>query len=217
MRVIGSALLLAGLGGSGMIAGSALRSWSGDVRAEPGVAPVERVPREAGLSLGGGPGAPVLRVFGDYECPACASFERVAGDSLRALAGRGAIRLVYHHAPLRSHRRGPRAAAIAYCAADAGAGWVAHAALYESAADWGTGSAGEEKLLRVLAPAVTDTAALRACVHGGSAARRVAADREAADALNVREVPAVFLDDRRLRVGSWRGLVRYVTQRTFSP
>lgn len=217
MRLPGSLLLLVALGGGGMLGGAVLRSWSGDVEAEPFASPVGRVAGLAGMGLGPAAGVPVLRVFGDYECPACASLEREAGDTLRALAARGAIRFVYHHAPLRAHRRGPRAAAAAYCATDAGAGWAAHATLYASAPEWGSGADGAERVIRALAPLVGDTAGLRACVRGESAGRRVAADRRAADALGVREVPAVFLDDRRLRVGSWRGLVRYVTANALAP
>ncbi len=211
MRVLGSLLLLAALGGGGMLAGAVLRTWSGDVEAEADASPVGRVAGEAGMGLGPATGVPVLHVFGDYECPACFSLEREAGDSLRALAEKGAIRFVYHHAPLRAHLRGPRAAAAAYCAADAGAGWAAHAALYASAPEWGTGADGEERVIRALAPLVPDPVALRACVRDDLTERRVDADRRAADALGVRAVPAIFLGDHRLRVGSWRGLVRYVS------
>jgi protein-disulfide isomerase len=210
-------LLLGALGGAGMLGGSVLRSRSAGAEAAPTPSPVGRVPPDAGMSLGPGDGAPVLRVFGDYECPACRALEREAGDSLRALAARGAIRFVYHHVPLRAHRRGPRAAAAAYCAADGGAAWAAHHALYARAAEWAVGPDGDGRLLRVLAPLVADTASLRVCMNGDRAERRVSTDRAVAVGLRVHEVPTVFFGDRRLRIGSWQGLVRYVTARARAP
>jgi protein-disulfide isomerase len=208
---------LAAFGGLGLIGGSVLRSRAGGVEEEPLASPVDQVPLEAGMAIGPPLGTPVLRVFGDYECPACRALERAAGDTLRALARRGRIRFVYHHAPLRAHLRGPRAAVAAYCALDAGVVWSAHAALYASAPEWGMGPAGEERLLEALAPVVEDTATLHACITGDAAGRRVTADRSAADALRIREVPTVFFGDRRLRVGSWPGLIRYVTAKVRSP
>jgi protein-disulfide isomerase len=187
------------------------------VEAESVSRPIDAIPWNAGMAAGPAGAVRVLRVFGDYECPACRELERVAGDTLRALAERGAIRFVYHHAPLRGHRRGPAAAAAAYCATDAGAGWEAHAALYDSAPDWGTGPDGEARLIRSLVPAVGDTAGLRDCMKGAATSQRVAADREAAESLGIREVPTVLLGDRRLRIGSWGGLVRYVTEETRAP
>jgi len=208
---------VAAVAGTGLLAGSAARSRFGGIEVA-GRVDAARLPAMAtGIPVGPERGVPILRVFGDYECPACRALEQEAGDTLRALARRGLIRFVYHHAPLRGHRRGPDAAAAAYCAADAGATRSVHRALYESAPHWGNGPDGEDRLLAVVAAAAADTAGLRECMRSERTAKRVAADRAAADALGIAAVPMVLLGDQLLEVGSWRALVRFVTARALSP
>lgn len=191
----------------GMVAGKTARSRisgvdiSGRVEAAAGAA-------AGGMAVGPGTGVPVLRVFGDYECPACAALERQAGDTLRALARRGHIRFVYHHSPLRMHVRGKAAARAAYCAPGPKR-WIIHAELYDSAPFWRTGGDTVEQMLSVLAP-VADTGLIRACLGSDTVHRRVAADRALADGLGVIEVPTIFWGDRRLRVRTWSALVRFV-------
>lgn len=41
-------------------------------------------------------GAPVVELYADYQCPACASFEKAFGAQLTQLAGSGDIQLQYH-------------------------------------------------------------------------------------------------------------------------
>ncbi|NNG20382.1 thioredoxin domain-containing protein [Naumannella sp. ID2617S] len=41
-------------------------------------------------------GAPVVTLYADYQCPACASFEKAYGQQLEGLASSGDIQLEYH-------------------------------------------------------------------------------------------------------------------------
>lgn len=221
--VVRRMVTLAALAAAGLLAGALARARFGGVKLA-GTADIGTATAAApGMAVGPENGTVELRIFGDYECPACRGLERAAGDSLRALARNGRIRFVYHHAPLRGHRRGPRAAAVAYCAHDAGVTWPVHRALYESAPAWGSGPDGDRHLIDVAAAAadresaVADTAWLRECASGDRGTGRVAADRAAADALGIHSVPAIFLGDQRLRVASWSALVRFVTAQARSP
>ena len=42
------------------------------------------------------PDAPVVDVYSDFQCPACAAFEEALGGTITGLAQEGRIRLVYH-------------------------------------------------------------------------------------------------------------------------
>lgn len=69
-------------------------------------------------------GAPVVDVYEDFQCPACASFEAALGDTMTGLAQDGKIKLVYHiknflDDNLRNDSS-TRAANGVFCAADAG-------------------------------------------------------------------------------------------------
>ncbi len=186
--------LLALLGGSAL-AGLAWRSRAGDVRSEP--LPIGFVIEpEPALTLGP-PDAPVVRVFGDYACPACRTFDRVAGDALRALARDGRIRLAYYHLPLGNTRSARLAAAAVVCAAaaDMERGWTAHIARYRNPGPH------------------TPAPAEAPCTAADEALRQVARERAQAHAAGVRSVPAIFLGQDRLHAGSFEALVQFLTTR----
>lgn len=44
----------------------------------------------------GKPGAPVVALYADYQCPACSSFEKAYGPVLEEMANAGDIQLEYH-------------------------------------------------------------------------------------------------------------------------
>ena len=68
-------------------------------------------------------GAPLVIVYGDYECPFCAAAE----VQLRARE----VRVVFRHFPIRSsHPRAPAAAHAAEAAAEQGAFWEMHDSLF---------------------------------------------------------------------------------------
>ena len=68
-------------------------------------------------------GAPLVIVYGDYECPFCAAAE------VRLHARE--VRVVFRHFPIRSsHPRAPAAAHAAEAAADQGAFWEMHDLLF---------------------------------------------------------------------------------------
>ncbi|MFC7492499.1 MULTISPECIES: DsbA family protein [unclassified Knoellia] len=72
------------------------------------------------------PGAPTLEIYEDFQCPACAQFERVMGATVAELAEQGKIRLVYHFKTIIDANTGTTHSLTmgnaAMCAAEAGAG-----------------------------------------------------------------------------------------------
>jgi len=204
--------------GTGWSAGVLVRSH-GQVREVP-VPELAGAGREgAGMRLArpGGVGVPLVRIFGDYECPACQALERLTGDSLRVLARAGRIRLIYHHAPLRTHRRAEAAAETAYCALDAGAGWPVHSALYGTAAEWSRSAEPDRSLVEVAVRMGADADVMIDCMHMGRAADRVRRDRDLAVRLHVQAVPTVFIDAARIEFRSFGALLRHVSRRAEGP
>jgi protein-disulfide isomerase len=68
--------------------------------------------------------APLVDVYVDYQCPACASFEAVVGSTFTGLAEEGKIKLVYHVKNFLDDNlqndSSTRAGNAAFCASDAG-------------------------------------------------------------------------------------------------
>ncbi|EAP99268.1 putative membrane protein [Janibacter sp. HTCC2649] len=69
-------------------------------------------------------GAPTLDVYEDFQCPACAQFERIMGSTVTDLAAQGKIKLVYHLKTIIDGNTGTTHSLTmgnaAMCAADAG-------------------------------------------------------------------------------------------------
>jgi len=198
---------------AGMLASTVVRSLTAVSTREVAIEPRLSL-RQGGARVGGD--GPVLRVFGDYECGACRELERVAGDSLRALARYGRMTFVYHHAPLRAHRRGPLAAAAAYCAGTFGSPWAAHRAFYQRVPLWNTGDNPLGRLAAAAAHGGADPARLRSCLEARATVAHVERDRVLADELGIDAVPTVFLDEERIMFRSYRALLRYVTRRALA-
>jgi protein-disulfide isomerase len=68
--------------------------------------------------------APVVDLYLDYQCPACASFESILGSTFSSLAEEGKIKLVYHVKNFLDDNlqndSSTRAGNAAFCASDAG-------------------------------------------------------------------------------------------------
>jgi protein-disulfide isomerase len=207
-------LLLVAAAGAGWLGGQAFRARTAVKERPLSLVPDSTLAAGAGIRFAGPvrPGQPVLRIFGDYECPACQSLDRLAGDSLRALARAGVLAVIYHHAPLRSHRRGPLAAAAAYCGARFGAGPAAHRVLQQTVSEWSRSTDPLPALARVLTGAGVREDSVTACMRDGRTDALVEADRRLGGAFGVNSVPTVVLHDARLEFGSVRALLRHITR-----
>ncbi|XVX21851.1 DsbA family protein [Actinomycetota bacterium] len=68
--------------------------------------------------------APTLDIYEDFQCPACAQAEQLVGPTVKKLAADGKIKLNYHVMNFLDRNLGndssTRAAAAAFCSADAG-------------------------------------------------------------------------------------------------
>ena len=130
-------------------------------------------------------GAPLVIVYGDYECPFCAALE----ERLRGLA----VRVAFRHFPVKgSHPRAFAAACAAEGAAEQDAFWPMHDALF---ADQGR---LEDPHLWARAERLgLDVARFDADRRGEAAAARVAAQFRGGVRAGVPTTPTLFLDGER--------------------
>lgn len=208
--------------GAGWLIGTALRARTAVRGIAIGTVDMSAFPA-AGMMMGrGGTGAvPAIHLFGDYECGACRELEQTIGDSLRSLADAGRIQLIYHHAPLRTHIRGPLAARVVYCAEEQGMGWAVHRMLYRTASRWAAAPLAPDSNFSASALLVADAVGagadgfgLRKCIDSGTADAAVEQDRALADHLNIHAVPTVLLNQAKLEFRSYHALIRYITRHT---
>lgn len=79
-------------------------------------------------------GVPVLDVFEDFQCPACAKLEAELGETIKQLEADGKVKVVYHIKNFLDDNLGndssTRAANAAFCADDAGQFQAYHDAVY---------------------------------------------------------------------------------------
>lgn len=223
LRVFWQCLGAAAVFGASALGGSVWRSSSGAIRAEP-LGSAIAFSASDGVLHRGRPGAPLVHVFGDYECPACRAFEAGAGKVLRDLADAGRIQLVLHDATLAPHQWGAAAVAAVHCVARRGAGWAAHDALYRRASEWKQADDPPAMIAAIVlgatgVPGGPDPGAtsLQDCMEDASTLRALRAARERAKLAGIHEVPTVIAGGQRLRFTSHRGLVGHITARVATP
>ncbi len=164
----------------------------------------------AALTAGGSGSPHRLTIWSDYECAACALLERESGGPLRELAARGGLRVDVRPFALTGHRRAPRAAAAAICAARQGRGWEMHDALTQSVATWSGGPPSAPWFAHLADSLGLDGSALLACADDPETAALLSADLALGRSLGLTSVPAVFLDGRLVRYRTPAALVRRV-------
>jgi protein-disulfide isomerase len=220
LRVFAEGVAVAAVFLGSVLAGSAWRASTGAVTQEPfdGWSDLDQSP----VSLTRGmPGAPVVHVFSDYECIACAAFEREVGPALRQLADAGRLRIVIHDAPLAAHQLGAVAAAAMHCAAGFGDAWAMHGALYTRANEWKLSRTPSRVIAAIISESAGNsgpsTSELETCMVDEGTQLVIGMGRRRARELGIDEVPAVIADGSRLRFTSWRALRRHVESRITGP
>ncbi|NJN15675.1 MAG: thioredoxin domain-containing protein [Oscillochloris sp.] len=107
-----------------------------DVATEAPTAPVGQTAE--GFYYKGNPEAPITVIaYEDYQCPACAFFNRNLKPILeRDYINTGQVQFVYHEFPLDIHPNAVPAAAAARCAGDQGSFWQMHDTIFANQSVW---------------------------------------------------------------------------------
>ncbi len=148
----------------------------------------------------GQPTAPVeVTEYGDFQCPACASFDVTQFPTVkeRLIAG-GVVRWRYRDFPLSQHRHSRLAAHAAACADEQGKYWEMHRLIYESQLDWAEQSdGGATSFFRDLVKTIGgDPARYDACMQSAKYAGRIQASYDEGTKVGLGSTPTFLIGGR---------------------
>lgn len=173
------------------------------VMSEPGDGgPQGRV--EQGLSFtddndpGYGPGESAfkVRIFSDFQCPACKLAEPAFAVAKRKYGDR--VRFVWNDFPLTSIHPNARPAALAArCAEDQGKFWDYHDKLYASQEEWADQQAATPIFQRYAKEIGLDEAKFSSCLVNQQFLRKIQDDEAEGKANRVEGTPTFFIGNKR--------------------
>jgi len=169
------------------------------------------------VTVGSGEAAVTVEVFEDFQCPACAEFERVSGGVLDRLVDDGKVRIVYHPMAFLDHAStdeySSRALNAAGCVLDAGgpgAYRTIHAALFaEQPAEGGPGLP-DTRLVTLAAAAGVRDGAVSACIQDRHFHDWTRKATDAASKAGIAATPTVLVAGERLTDTSPQAVVQAV-------
>ncbi|KRE41295.1 DsbA family protein [Knoellia sp. Soil729] len=145
-------------------------------------------------------GAPTLDIYEDFQCPACAQFERIMGPTVDELAKQGKIKLVYHLKTIIDANFGVDHSLsmgnASMCAADAGAFQPFHDTVYANMpAQEGQGWTAAQTKGFAEKAGITGTAldSWQTCVDDRKYAKYVESTEDASNKAGITGTPTVML------------------------
>lgn len=153
----------------------------------------------------GGPDAPTLVEFLDFECEACGAFYPYGEEIRKQYDGR--LTYVIRYFPMPGHKNSMTAALAVEAAAQQGKFEQMYRQMFETQAEWGEKQTSEAPRFREYAQRLgLDLAAYDAAVADPKTRERVQKDFDAARLLGATGTPTFFLDGRKLELTSVTGL-----------
>ncbi|MCU0621845.1 MAG: DsbA family protein, partial [Gemmatimonadales bacterium] len=146
----------------------------------------------------GSPDAPIeITEYGDYQCPACASFDAVQLPDVKSrLVESGRARFRYRDFPLDGHKHSRLAAHATACADEQGKYWEAHGKVYETQASWSPRPEAAGALRGMMKALGLDMSAYDACMTSAKYAGRIQASYQEAVATGVNSTPTFLIGGR---------------------
>lgn len=147
-------------------------------------------------SIGPSDAKVVVRLFSDFQCPACKFAEPAVKATIEAYKDR--VRFLWKDFPLEQIHSNARAAAeAARCAVDQGKFWEYHDRLYAKQDDWAKLASPNAKLIEEGGAIGLDTTALASCVGARAHDDLVARDLAEGLSNNIDRTPTFFINNRR--------------------
>lgn len=151
-----------------------------------------------GLHIRGTPGAPVVvEIFGDFQCPPCATVSGVI-DKLEQ-DYRPRVRVIFREFPLAMHAHALEAALAAEAAGEQGRFWEMHDLLYQYQSVWSKAS-GVERFFEAYAGSLQlDVERFRVDSQSAEVRARVIAEGESGVSRGVTATPTLFVNGTLVR------------------
>jgi protein-disulfide isomerase len=151
-----------------------------------------------GAELMGSSAAPVLvEEYGDFQCPACANWDRVAFPTVWRLLEEGKIRFAYYPFAF----LGPeseKAASAAECAGDQGKFWEYREYLYTNQYPENSGALSSEHLIEMGQTVGISGATFGSCVRADTYAGWIRQLSDQATSRGVMSTPSIFVNGEAL-------------------
>ncbi len=142
--------------------------------------------------------AVVVRVYEDFQCPACAGVQPVVEDLIKEYGDR--VKFIFNDFPLPQHKNATTAAVAAQCVFDQGK-YVEYAGvLFSKQAEWELLSTekAQDKLRGYAQDLGVDVNKFNECVADSATADRVTEDLEEGRTLGVNSTPSFFVGDKKV-------------------
>jgi protein-disulfide isomerase len=142
--------------------------------------------------------APVLiEEYGDFQCPACASWDRVVFPTVRRLVEEGKIRFAYHLFAF----LGPeslKAASAAECAGDQGKFWEYRDYLYANQYPENSGALTSDRLIEIGDSVGISPASFGSCVRADTYAGWIRQISDQATSRGITSTPTILVNGQAL-------------------
>lgn len=144
--------------------------------------------------------APITLVeYGDYQCPACASFHPIVEQLFDDAQGQ--IRLVYRHFPLsRLHPNADMVSRAVESAGLQGKYWEMHNLVYERQQEWSPipRSSARNKMMEYATELGLDAEKLDSDMDSDAVKDKIKSDIESGEATGVNSTPSFFVNGQRI-------------------
>lgn len=142
----------------------------------------------------------VVRMFGDFQCPACKAAEPGVKHAMSKFGDK--VRFVWNDFPLSNIHKNARPAAVAArCAEEQGKFWEYHDVLYDKQSSWSELSAPTASFVEYAKQLSLDEGSFASCVASQTVLRKIQDDESEGMSNRVNSTPTVFIGQKRF-VGS---------------
>ena len=155
--------------------------------------------------------APTVSVFEDFRCPVCKTLEGAFGDTIEQAATAGKIKVVFHFKTVIDGNLGSdnsqTAASNALCAADQGAFWKYHDALYANQPKEGTLFTKADFTTYAEQAGINGAklTAFQACVDAGKYMNYVKSTEDASFKAGISGTPAFYINGQSVKWQAFAG------------
>lgn len=155
-----------------------------------------------GMSMGKADAPVKIEEWGDYQCPGCGIFAKEVVPKLIAqYVEPGKVQFTFHDFAFLG-KESTRAAEAAACAADQGAYWPYHDALYANQHGENLNAFSDDRLKALAQTLELDTAKFNACLDSGEKAPLVEAANVAAREAGINSTPTMLING--VKLDDWR-------------
>lgn len=152
---------------------------------------------DADPAQGPGEAKVIVRMFSDFQCPACQAAEPALQAIMKKYVDR--VRFIWNDFPLTTiHQNALAASNAARCAEEQGKFWEMHDVLYARQRSWSDLLAPTAEFTKYAQGIGLNEGAFTACVGGNRHVRKIDNDRAEGTRNNVRATPTFFINNRRI-------------------